>query len=348
MKNLKKIIFIYVFGILIFTSFLIPRTTAQELIYDGVDTTNILNTSVYPSEWYVYVPIGDGPPPWGYLYEIVKSNISIIPPIGIGTFVWGNFWAVNITTSVEKVQGSDDVALCYWNESLEFAPLTLPFMIPVENNGYLSSTILNQIFGNEIMFGYYEWEHYQVYPNIYSIAFWNTTNNAYYNLNYTDDGILTQQVFDTLGAPISMGNVTLYSQPAQIPPSFSFTTESGELTTNTTEIKLIANITDADNNNDGVTDIDYSYRVFNGTGWTTWTPVTSLIDFDLGSVAGGNHNITMEVKNMYGVTSETLTIQYIAPGGDGGIPSYPIAIISLVAIISVSLIIRKQRKKLRF
>ncbi|KKK42483.1 hypothetical protein LCGC14_0710830 [marine sediment metagenome] len=51
MKNLKKIICIYIFGIFLFTSFLIPRTTAQEWTYDGVDTINIPGFSVYPSEW---------------------------------------------------------------------------------------------------------------------------------------------------------------------------------------------------------------------------------------------------------------------------------------------------------
>ncbi len=35
-------------------------------------------------------------------------------------------------------------------------------------------------------------------------------------------------------------------------------------------------------------------------------------------VASGNYDITIEVKNMYAVTSEMITIQYTAPtDGDG-------------------------------
>ena len=348
MKNLKKLSFIYIFGMLLFTSFLIPRATAQEWTDDGVDTTNIPGFSVYPSEWYVYEPFPA--PGWGFLFEIVKGNITVLPPFGIGTTVWSDYYMLMGMTSGNKTLYSPDVLLGFWNETLGFATLLpFPIIIPVESNGIVSLSILNKfsIFF-ELAYASYEFEHHQIYPNIYSIAFWNTSSNAYFNLNYTDDGILTRWEYDTPGSfGVGSSNMTLYSQPAQLPPSFSFTTESGELTTNTTEIKLIVNITDADNNNDGVTDNDYSYRVFNGTGWTAWGPVTSLIDYDLGSVAGGNHNITMEVKNMYGVTSDTITIQYIAPKKDG-IPSFPIAIISLVAIFSVSIIILIQRKKLRF
>ncbi|MBY8985670.1 MAG: hypothetical protein KGD65_11410 [Candidatus Lokiarchaeota archaeon] len=350
MKNLKKVIFIYVFGILVCTSFLIPRTTAQEWIYDGVDTTNIPGSSVYPTECYVYEPIVEGPPPgWGYLFEIVKGNMTIMPLIGNATTVWGDLWGVNLTSG-EKITGYSDVAFGSWNETFGFMSLSyIPFIIPVESNGFVSLPILNNLsVFFELSLAFYEFENHQVYPNIHSIAFWNTSNIAYYELNYTDDGILTRLEVNTLSLPVGMVNITLYSQPAQLPPSFSFTTESGELTTNTTEIKLIANITDADNNNDGLIDTDNLYRIYNGTGWTSWAPVTGLIDYDLGSVAGGNYDITMEVKNMYGVTQKQITIQYIAPGVDGGIPSYPIAVISLIAIFSISFIFLKLRKKLRF
>jgi len=151
-----------------------------------------------------------------------------------------------------------------------------------------------------------------------------------------------------------VGNITLYSQPAQLPPAFSFTTESGSLSVNTTDFKLNITITDADNNNDGIVDTDYQYRIQNGSTWSAWASPPSQLDWDLGAVADGSYPITMEVKNMYGVTQQQITIQYTAPGGDDdgdgeeAIPSYPIAIISLVAIFSVSLIILKHRKKLRF
>ncbi|HEC39151.1 hypothetical protein LCGC14_0710850 [marine sediment metagenome] len=166
-------------------------------------------------------------------------------------------------------------------------------------------------------------------------------------MNYTDDGILTNWEAYLLLAP-PMGNITLYSKPAQQAPAFSLTTESGSLSATSTDFKLNITITDADNNNDGDIDTAYQYRIQNGSTWSGWASPPSQLDWDLGSVASGNYDITMEVKNMYGVASDAITIQYTAPGGDGAIPSYPIAIISLMAILSVALIILKQRKKLRF
>ena len=54
MKNLKKLIFVSIFSILLIGSFLVPKTIAQEWTYDDIDTTNIPGFSVYPSEWYIY------------------------------------------------------------------------------------------------------------------------------------------------------------------------------------------------------------------------------------------------------------------------------------------------------
>ena len=349
MKNHKKLICISIFGIFLFTFFLIPRTTAQEWTYDGVDTTNIPGFSVYPTEWYIW-----DPDPLGELFaplEITHGNISDPLALGNGTCVWGNAWMSN-KTSGELILSAGDWLLSYWNETVGYNAMTFGFIIPVENNGILSSPILNNVSGFlETMLdlmGNLTFENKQAYPNIYSIAFWNETdNNAYSHFNYTDDGILTQ--WESYLIP-GFGNATLYSQPAQLPPAFSFTTESGSLSVNTTDFKLNITITDADNNNDGIVDTDYQYRIQNGSTWSAWASPPSQLDWDLGAVADGSYPITMEVKNMYGVTQQQITIQYTGPegDGDGAIPSYPIVIISLMAILSVALIILKQRKKLRF
>ncbi|GAH12397.1 unnamed protein product, partial [marine sediment metagenome] len=100
-------------------------------------------------------------------------------------------------------------------------------------------------------------------------------------------------------------------------------------------------------NNDNITDTDYSFRTFNGTAWTPWAPITSLIVFNMSSVPSGNYDISIPVKNMYGVTSVWLTIQYTAPGdGEEAIPSYSLLIISLISLVSVSIIFHITRKKL--
>jgi len=352
MKISKRVILISVFSIFIFSSFLIPRVGAQEWIYDGVDTTNIPGSSVYPSEWYVYEPIVVGPPSGlGYLFEIVKGNMTIVPLIGNSTSVWGDFWGVNLTSGEKLASGGFDVNFGNWNETFGYISLYfLPFIIPVENNGIVSLPILNNVSVYfELAFAPYEFEHHQIYPNINSIAFWNTSNNAYYNLNYTNDGILTRVEMDTGSFPISLGNCSLYSQPAQLPPSFTFTTEDDILAVNSTDFKLVVDITDADNNNDGIIDTDYQYRIYNGTGWTAWAAIPTTIDYSLGSVATGNYSITMNVKNMYGITSKIIQIQYTAPSGDGGtpeIPGYSIILISIALLLGISFLIQKNRKKM--
>jgi len=350
MNNLKKLILIYIFGMLLFTSFLIPRTKAQEWTYDGADTERIPNFSVFPSEWYVYnVSMVGLPPNKSWYIVITKGNISDPLTFGNGAYVWGEGWELNLTSG-EKQNPESNVVLSYWNETTGY--FGSGYLIPVEGNGKVSLPILNNVsaFWEPLIMAFYNLEYQQVYPNIYSIAFWNETiNNAYFHLNYTDDGILTHVDTNILGN----FNLTLYSQPAQLPPVFSFTTESGSLSATSTDFKLNITITDADTNNDGDIDTAYQYRIQNGSTWSAWASPPSQLDWDLGAVADGNYDITVEVKNMYGVASDAITIQYTAPGGDGDggeelIPSYPIAIISLVAIFSISLIILKHRKKLRF
>ncbi|MFX1329310.1 MAG: hypothetical protein ACFE91_14370 [Promethearchaeota archaeon] len=313
MKKLKKCILFGISTLILIFSFLIPTIKAQEWTYDGANTERIPEFSVYPSEWYIYDPEG-APPEINYLIEIVKGDISDPFMLGNGTCVWGNAWMLN-TTSGEKTLDTTNAIWAYWNETNGYFSQAYPLIIPVDN-GTVSESILNDV---SIYLGFVftssgtSFEHQAVYPNIYSILFWNDTyNNAYLKLNYTYDGIIT--LWESYVLP--MPNMALVSQPAQQAPMFNLTTESGKLTTNTPELKLIADITDADNNNDKLIDTDYLYRIYNGTGWTIWTPVTSVIDYDLGPVAYGDYNITMEVKNMYGVSSDMITIQYtgLSPG----------------------------------
>ncbi|MBA7511682.1 hypothetical protein ES705_03678 [subsurface metagenome] len=353
MKKLNRNILIGITSLILICPFLIPITKAQEWTFDGVDTTNIPDYSVYPSEWYNYDISAVGVPPnFRYLIEIVKGNISD-PAMGEnGTCVWGNLWTFNIT-SREKTLSWPNSLLGYWNETVGFDSDSTAFIIPVENNGKVSLPILNNVsdyLESSPAMAPYTFQQQQVYPNIYSIAYWNTSfNNAYLKLNYTDDGILTKYETNIM----TLGNLTLYSQPAQLLPVFSFTTENDTLSLNSTDFKIKTTITGADNNNDGVTDpnTDYLFRILNGSTWTDWAAPTSLLDWDLGSVAAGNYTIKMEVKNMYGVTEEQVTIEYIPPkaitDGDGIISSYPIFLVSTFAILGISIIIYRYRKKLR-
>jgi len=344
MKKLNRYILIGITSLILICPFLIPITNAQEWTYDGVDTERIPNFSVYPSEWFRWHPeiFTD----LLSTLEITHGNVSDPLMVGNGTCIWGNGWMEN-TTSGEKTLSQSGALAAYWNGT-EFISQSFALIIPVENNGIVSLPILNNvsIFMTMMLnsMGDLEYEYQQVYPNIYSIAFWNETeNNAYFHFNYTDDGILTKFTTDHI-----MGNMTLYSQPAQLPPVFSFTTDTGELELDTTDLTLNMTITDADNNNDQETDMDYLYRIHNGTGWTDWAAPTSQIDCEIAATTAGDYDILIEVKNMYGTTQEQISITYTPPGdGDDIIPSYPIAIISLVALFSVSLIILKQSKKLR-
>jgi len=350
MKKLNKCILIGITSLILICPFLIPITKAQEWTYDGADTPIIPDFSVYPSEWYVYNMTGV-PPELLFPVEIIKGNVSDVPGLGNGTCVWSNAWMLN-TTSGEKTLSMGGALISFWNGTFYVSPEGLPFFIPVENDGKVSSHILNNASASLELELWsmmsINFEEQQVFPNIYSIAFWNTSyNDAYFKANFTDDGVLTQYNTYNMG----MGNLTLVSQPAQLTPVFSFTGEGDTLTFNSTDFKIATTITDADNNNDGVTDTDYLFRILNGSTWTSWAAPTSLLDWDLGSVAAGNYTITMEVKNMYGVTQEQVTFEYIPPAvstdGDGIISGYPIFLVSMVAILGISIIIYKYRKKLR-
>jgi len=345
MKKLNKYILIGITSLILICPFLIPITKAQEWTFDGVDTTNIPGFSLYPSEVYVYNGSAVGPELHN-IFKIVKGNITDLGS-GNGTVVWGDLWQLN-TTSGEKTLQMDDFPACYWNETIGYVAFGPAFLIPVENDGKVSSDILNNVTTFMVpMMAVLGLNAYQVYPSLYSIAFWNTINGEYFHLNFTDDGILTQWESD---APAGPGNMTLYSQPAQQTPVFSFTGEDDTLIFNSTDFKIETTIIDADNNNDGVTDTDYLFRILNGSTWTSWAAPVSLLDWDLGSVAAGNYTITMEVKNMYGVTSEQITIEYDPPAvvTDGGFVSgYPIFLVSMIVILGIIIVTYRYRKKLK-
>jgi len=293
MKISKKLILIGIFCIGLFSTLLTPRIRAQEWTYDGANTENIPSSSVYPLEWYIYEADSISPDTLAIL-EIAHGNVSNPMMWGNGTCIWGNMIMWN-TTSGEKIRFPmyENILFSYWNGTGYYSE-NMGIIIPVENDGKVSVQILNNVteyLGTTVLIGD-NFEYQQVYPNIYSIAYWNESNNAYFKLNYTDDGILNKwESYNT-----TWGNMILYSQPAQLPPDFSFTTEHDTLTVNSTDIKLNISYTNADNNNDGVIDTDYLFRILNGSTWTAWAAIPSLLDWDLGDVqyvwcySGGNNN----------------------------------------------------------
>jgi len=348
MKIVKKVILLCILSITLLSTFLIPKTYAQEWTYDGANTERIPNYSVYPSEWYVYIPEWSGfPDDLNLGLEVTHGNITDLG-WGNGTCVWGNGYWWNTTTG-EKTQSGPNSLISYWNDTVGFVTFAAPAIIPVENDGKVSPSILGwlSVFLEGMFLAEDNLEHLYIYNSIYSIAFWNESyNNAYIYFNWTDDGILMKYESNIL----TKGNFTLYSQPAQLPPIFSFTTEHDTLNVNSTDTDLKVAITDADNNNDEVTDTDYLYRIFYNSTWTSWAAIPTLIDFNLGSVPAGNYTVTMEIKNMYGVTQEQIEIQYIPldEGDDGSpkIPGYSIILISIAFFTGASFLIHKNRKKI--
>jgi hypothetical protein len=344
MNNVKRIIFLSTFSIILLFSFLMPRTIAQEWTYDGADTEHIPGFSVYPSEWYIYNSSIMATDLLSAL-EVTHGNISDPFMMGNGTCIWGNGWELN-TTSGEKTLESPHFLIAYWNESIGYSALGGTIAIPVENDGKVSPSILGEVsvfLG--MMLSSFNMENLNIYPNIYSIAFWNDTNSAYVHFNYTDDGILKE--WESYLLPL--GNVSLYSQPAQLPPVFSFVPEHGNLIVNSTSFILDIDITLADNNNDGVADADYLMRHLQGSTWTDWGTPPSQLFWSLGTGASvGNYTITIEVKNMYGVTQEQIEIQYIPPedSDKAEIPGFSIVLISLALLLGISFLVHKNRNKI--
>ncbi len=366
MKYSKKIILIIILTLMILPLFLIPRTAvAQEWTYDGVNTEKIPEFSVYPSEWYLWNYSakagwveGEAPPGNYTICEIIKGNITDIymgwPDPANGTSVYVDLWMVNATSGEKSLPPgmTPNYQLIWWNASAPQYGLPywslMPLIIPVASDGKVSEDILINITSlYEMWFGSFgiTYTDKAIYPNRYSFHYWNSTD--YLIANYTSYGILKK--LDHTYMSFRMPNVTLISEPAQKAPDFDITTEHDTLTVNSTEFKLNITIADADNNNDGEVDTDYLYRIQNGTEWSEWADPPNLLDWDLGDVEEGSYDITVEVKNMYGVSQEEITIEYELPPKKKReiIPSYPIAMISIIVIFSISIIIHKYRKKLR-
>ncbi len=284
-------------SVIVFSGIFSPTAKAQEWTYIGVDSQKIKNFSVYPSEWYIY---DQGVPDDYRAVEISHGNISTIG-LDRGVYVWANMYSKNNTSG--ETQFIAQVNWGYWNDS---TCVYKGGVIPVEDDGRISE----RIFGNVSLFyqdafSYSNFEQNYTDFNLLSITYWNETYNDYYaRVNFSDNGILLS--FEAF----PVGNFALISQPSRLPPMFSFTTNDGFLDINSTNIKLKINTTDADNNNDEITDTDYLYRTFINSEWTDWLTIPPLIDYDLGSVSSGEYNITLEVKNMYGTTQEQITVHY--------------------------------------
>ena len=73
--------------------------------------------------------------------------------------------------------------------------------------------------------------------------------------------------------------------------------------------------------------------------------LSGLIDYDLSSVPKGAHQITLEVKNMYGKTQDLITIQYTPPSGGEAISGYSTLIITMVLLLGVSFTVFKYKKR---
>ena len=363
MKYSKKIILISSLILMIFPLFLIPRTAvAQEWTYDGINTEKIPEFSVYPSEWYFWNYSakagwirGEIPPEIYSGIEVIKGNItdtfmgSSAPTNG--TSVYADLWMINATSGEKSfAPGTNSTfQLNWWNGSYAYATNMLAIIIPVADDGKVSEHILNNVtflFDGWFVSWEINFEHNATYYNKYSFHYWNSSyNNGYLIANFTDDGIL--KLLEHTCMNFEMPNITLISEPAQEAPDFDITTEHDTLTVNSTEFKLNITITDADNNNNGEIDTDYLYRIQNGITWTDWATPPDLLDWDLGDVEAGNYTITMEVKNMYGVTQKEETIEYVPPKKKSPvIPGYNLLLITLFTIITSAIIVRKRRKKL--
>ncbi|HEC39508.1 hypothetical protein LCGC14_0730250 [marine sediment metagenome] len=354
-KNLTKKIFLIGFiALIIFSAFLTPTTKAQPVAYNGANTERFPYHSIYPSEIYeinstLTIPssVVIAPEEYGR-YEFVHGNESTFiidgtPTSRSGYVLWGDFFSINATTSSVIAQYLD-FYFAFWNESAPIfeSPSTVQAtFIPVDTNGNVSPSIFNKV--ADFYNGSNRWVNGGRNYNNLSLHFWNATD-IFVTANYTDNGILKIQKTNYSGNYVV--STSLMSEPARMAPQFSFTTEDAILNISSSNIKLDVNITDSDNNNDGVIDVDYLYRVKIGSTWSNWSAITSLIDVDLNSLSSGAHQITLEVKNMYGVTQEQIMIRYTAPPTEN-IPSYSTWVIALIVLVGTSFLIYRRKQKLR-
>ncbi|KKL78098.1 hypothetical protein LCGC14_2028250 [marine sediment metagenome] len=351
-KNLiKKIFLIGFLSITIFSAFLTPTTTAQVRTYNGADTERFPYHSMYPSEVYEvnltfsYGPSFIVPRETIFRRKFVHGNESFLfwPNVFTsqkGYAVWGDSFEINATTGL-VLRTQFDIQLAFYNASIP--NVKYYSFLPVDINGFMSPITFNNVADSQKASGNYSFGIR--YPNINSFHFWNTTNN-YLTVNYTDDGIL-KEYQQRRDSDLLFFSISLMSQPARLPPEFSFTAEDDIANITSPNIKIDVDITDADNNNDGDTDTDYLYRIFDGSAWSNWTTIPALIDYDLGSVPSGNYDIIIEVKNMYGITQEQISIQYTKPTTEG-IPGYSTILIAILLFFSASIILFRHQKKSKY
>ncbi|MBY8989414.1 MAG: hypothetical protein KGD58_01560 [Candidatus Lokiarchaeota archaeon] len=347
MKATRKLFAISLFVMTLSSLFLITLVPAQEIIYEGVDTQKIPDFSIYPSERYIWnISGGAGFQDEEYRIDhIIKSNRTdefepdfATYPVD-GTSVWADRYVMNSTSS-EIINLEPELQVIYWNETED--PTNF-YYLPFESSAVTSDNLIDywrdDLYNLEGPF-----ENVQSYYNIYSFKLWNeSSNNAYMFVNYSSQGIL--QYMEAFDVSIFMPNITLMSQPAQLQPAFSFVTASGLSTVTSTQISLDLTIPTADNNNDGLPDTDYQYRVFEDGVWSNWNVVTSFINYDLGSVPAGNYTLTVEVKNMYGITQEQIEVEYI-PSSSDAIPGFSAVLILVILGFSVTILLNKYRKKM--
>ena len=350
MKIIKKLVVISFFCMTLTSLFLIPITSAQEVVYDGANTQRFPDFSMYPSERYeintTYILLA---PPQTltaseeyYRYDLERGNESDFTAQWAtdeeGYSIWGKRYKINATSGLIKSQ-TLDAQCAFWNESLPFNGYRE--FIPVDSSGKVSASILNAV-ADTYYKNYYQ--YYSIYPNIYSLRFWNGTGtDIYATANYTDDGILINcEIHETGFAHLESA---LMSQPAQLPPVFSFTTASGILTVSSSRITLDLTVPFADNNNDGAIDTAYEYRVLESGIWSDWAGWAPSIEYNIGSVPAGNYTLTVEVKNMYGITQEQIEVEYIPSSEEDAIPGYSTVLIMAMLAFSVSILLIKYRKK---
>ena len=298
------------------------QAMAETWIEQGVDTEQVPEFSVYPSECYSWRYL-EGSYFYGnfMMIKITKANYSDsythfslinFPMEFNGTCIWAEQWLGNVSTG-EKELLYEQIQLVYWNKSVGYrAANTL--LIPLEDNGTISEeTFINATENWQVsLFPIYhvDFEYFTADVDALSCKYWNETHNkAYFLANYTEDGILKDlETHLFMGMP----NITLLSKPLQNAPYFDITTESGEFEFESKSVILNLTIFDVDNNNDGVVDDEYLYRMFVNNQWTDWVYPPEKINWTLNGIETVNHTIVIEVKNMYGITQKELTITYIS------------------------------------
>ncbi|MHA1749377.1 MAG: hypothetical protein ACTSYF_12125 [Promethearchaeota archaeon] len=356
MTNIKRQISVLVFISIFFIfsiSFLPRESVAEEWTYEGVDTLRIPEFSVYPSECYSWIYL-EGSMMYGnfMMLEITKANLTdsysyiVNFPMGEnGTSIWAEQWLGNVSTG-EKQKLYSDVQLVYWNKSVGYRAANT-ILIPLEENGTISEETFDNATENwEITFFSvlgFNFEHLTTDINSLSCKYWNDTyNQAYFKANYTEDGVLKDMEIHKVSY---MLNLTLLSKPAQLTPDFEIITENGELIFENKSVIVNVTINDADNNNDEVIDDDYLYRIFIDNQWTDWAIPINQINWTLSGTETGNYTISIEIRNMYGITQEEITIEYAPLVPDlPSIPGYSIITVIFGFTLGILILLVRNRR----